>query len=136
MPVFILHAPVKKIFRIRFKLLFDIRIIEPNYGENLPFLLYIDLGVFIALAVIERLRNADDFCRSKDYIVMITIFKRSLFAVKDIPAGEIVTENNVRSIRPGYGIAPKHLKKMLGKRAGVPLKRGEPVTQEFLEELL
>ena len=64
------------------------------------------------------------------------VFKRSLFAVKDIPAGEIVTENNVRSIRPGYGIAPKHLKKMLGKRAGVPLKRGEPVTQEFLEELL
>ena len=61
-----------------------------------------------------------------------TIFRRSLFAVKDIAEGEPFTEENVRSIRPGYGIAPKHLKEMLGKPAKRSLKRGEPITEDLL----
>lgn len=44
-------------------------------------------------------------------------FFRSLFVAKDMKAGEIFTEENVRSIRPGYGLAPKYLKDILGKRA-------------------
>ncbi len=55
-------------------------------------------------------------------------FSRSLFAVEDIPAGEIFTKANVRSIRPGYGLPPKYLNEILGKKARVSLKRGNPLT--------
>jgi len=52
--------------------------------------------------------------------------RRSLYVVADVPAGGELTAANVRSIRPGYGIAPKHLPELLGRRASRPLKRGEP----------
>jgi pseudaminic acid synthase len=64
-----------------------------------------------------------------------TVFRRSLFAIKDIKIGDEITSENVRSIRPGYGIAPKNLKMMLGKKATVPVKRGEPINKSFLESL-
>ena len=53
------------------------------------------------------------------------IFRRSLYVVEDIEAGEELTSRNVRSIRPGYGIPPKHLPEILGRRAARSLKRGE-----------
>jgi pseudaminic acid synthase len=59
-------------------------------------------------------------------------FSRSLFAVKDIQEGDIFTEDNVRSIRPGDGISPKHLKDILGKRAGRTIKYGEPLKTDDL----
>lgn len=59
------------------------------------------------------------------------IFRRSLFAVEDIRKGEILTEGNVRSIRPGYGISPKYLKKVLGKKAKIDIARGTPIRLEF-----
>jgi N-acetylneuraminate synthase len=52
------------------------------------------------------------------------IFRRSLYVVEDITAGQEFTEHNVRSIRPGYGLAPKHLRDILGRRAVQSLKRG------------
>jgi pseudaminic acid synthase len=52
---------------------------------------------------------------------------RSLFVVKDIKAGEIFTEENIRSIRPGYGLPPKYLKEMLGKRTTQDIKKGTPL---------
>ncbi|MBF0267986.1 MAG: pseudaminic acid synthase [Alphaproteobacteria bacterium] len=52
------------------------------------------------------------------------VFRRSLYAVKDIALGEIFTKDNVRSIRPGYGLAPKHLPDLLGRRASSALSRG------------
>jgi len=52
------------------------------------------------------------------------VFRRSLYVVEDIAAGEVFTERNVRSIRPGYGLAPKHLPDILGCRAATNLKRG------------
>ena len=55
------------------------------------------------------------------------IFGRSLFVVKDIKKGEKFTEKNVRSIRPGYGMHPKYLKEVLGKKAKVDLERGLPL---------
>lgn len=64
-----------------------------------------------------------------------TVFRRSLFAIQDIKAGDVISENNVRSIRPGYGIAPKYIYDILGKKAGNDIKRGEPITKEFLENL-
>lgn len=52
-------------------------------------------------------------------------FMRSLYAVQDIQKGEILTSNSIRSIRPGYGIAPKYLNAILGKRASKDLYRGK-----------
>ncbi len=57
-------------------------------------------------------------------------FSRSLFVVKDIKAGEVFTEENIRSIRPGYGLPPKYLKEILGKRATQDIKKGTPLKQE------
>ena len=56
------------------------------------------------------------------------VFKRSLFAVKDIEVGEEFTEDNVRSIRPGYGIEPKYYKMILGKKTLKSFFKGEPIT--------
>jgi N-acetylneuraminate synthase len=55
------------------------------------------------------------------------VFRRSLYVVRDIAPGEELTRDNVRSIRPGYGLAPKHLPQVLGRRAARHLKRGEPL---------
>ena len=54
-------------------------------------------------------------------------FSRSLFVVKDIKAGEPFIEENIRSIRPGYGLPPKYLKDILGKRATQDIKKGTPL---------
>lgn len=51
--------------------------------------------------------------------------RRSLFVVEDIKAGEVLTEQNIRSIRPGFGLHPKYYKEVLGKRAKVDLDRGK-----------
>ena len=52
---------------------------------------------------------------------------RSLFVVKDIAAGEILTPDNIRSIRPGDGLHTKHYEEILGKRAIQDLKKGTPL---------
>ena len=64
-----------------------------------------------------------------------TMFRRSLFAVKDIEVGDEITVENVRSIRPSNGIPPKYLKEMLGRKAKRAIKYGQPITQEFFDEL-
>jgi pseudaminic acid synthase len=61
------------------------------------------------------------------------VFRRSLFVVKDMKAGDIFTEENVRSIRPGYGLSPKYLRDVLGKRVGKKIKRGTPLTWDLLK---
>ena len=53
------------------------------------------------------------------------VFSRSLYVVKDIDKGELITEENVRSIRPGFGMHPKHLKNLLGRRANQSFQRGD-----------
>jgi pseudaminic acid synthase len=55
------------------------------------------------------------------------IFRRSLYVVRDTARGEPLSEDNVRSIRPGFGLAPKHLPEVLGRAAARDLRRGEPL---------
>jgi len=60
-------------------------------------------------------------------------FSRSLFVVKDMKTGETFTEENIRSIRPGYGLPPKYLKEVLGKRATQNIKKGVALSWEFIK---
>lgn len=60
-------------------------------------------------------------------------FRRSLFVVEDIREGEALTPENIRSIRPAYGLKPKYYKAVLGKRAACDLKRGTPLAPEYVE---
>lgn len=57
-------------------------------------------------------------------------FSRSLYVVEDIKAGEIITEKNVRSIRPGFGLNPKYLHKVLGAEVKRSLMRGTPLSMD------
>ncbi|MEZ4365052.1 MAG: pseudaminic acid synthase [Kofleriaceae bacterium] len=60
------------------------------------------------------------------------VFRRSLFVVRDVAAGEPLTAENVRSIRPGGGLPPKFLPLVLGRRARVAIERGTALTWEML----
>jgi pseudaminic acid synthase len=60
--------------------------------------------------------------------------RRSLYAVEDIPAGAALTDGNCRSIRPGYGLAPKHLPEVLGLKARHDIARGTPIAWDLLEK--
>jgi pseudaminic acid synthase len=61
-----------------------------------------------------------------------TIFRRSLYVVKDISTGEELTPQNIRSIRPGYGLPPKYLPEILGKRAAQAIARGTPLSWDLI----
>lgn len=54
-------------------------------------------------------------------------YRRSLYVVADIVAGATFTSDNIRSIRPGFGLAPKHAAEIIGRRAARSVKRGEPL---------
>jgi N-acetylneuraminate synthase len=59
-------------------------------------------------------------------------FRRSLYVVEDVKKGEAFTSKNVRSIRPGFGLAPKHLEKVLKSHAGCDLTYGTPLSWEYI----
>lgn len=60
-------------------------------------------------------------------------FSRSLYVAEDMKAGDIITEQNIRSVRPGYGLAPKFLPEILGKRVNRDLKKGDRVMLEYVK---
>jgi N-acetylneuraminate synthase len=60
-------------------------------------------------------------------------FRRSLYFVKDLKAGDIITADAVRSIRPGFGLAPKKLIMVIGRRVAVDCPINTPVQIEFLQ---
>ena len=59
---------------------------------------------------------------------------RSLFICEDMDAGEILTEKNLRSIRPGNGLPPKYLSELLGKKVNQPLEKGTPMSWTYIQE--
>lgn len=60
-------------------------------------------------------------------------FSRSLFVVEEIKERELFTDNNVRSIRPGFGLPPKFLREILGKRAKKNIDKGTPLSWDLIE---
>ena len=63
------------------------------------------------------------------------IFRRSIFAAKDIKKNEKFTKVNIRRIRPGYGLSPIYYEKLLGKKSPLNLYRGEPINRRLLGKL-
>ncbi|QHQ34598.1 pseudaminic acid synthase [Algicella marina] len=62
------------------------------------------------------------------------VFRRSLYAVVDIKAGELLTSTNVRSIRPGFGLSPAALPEVMGRRARQDIARGTPLARNLIQE--
>lgn len=60
-------------------------------------------------------------------------FRRSLFVVKDVKAGEVLSAQNVRSIRPGNGLHPRHFFEILGRRSKRDIARGTPLSMDLIE---
>lgn len=65
-----------------------------------------------------------------------TKFRRSLYFVKDIKSGEVITPDAIRSVRPGFGLPPKFLDKVIGARINRDVKLNSPVTMEVLDKVL
>ena len=61
-------------------------------------------------------------------------FSRSLYVADDIKVGEIITKKNVRSVRPGFGLHPKYLPEILGKKVNRDLKKGTRMSLDFVEK--
>lgn len=68
----------------------------------------------------EKQRKGRDFCRS-------------LYVVKDIKAGEVLTKDNVRSVRPGFGMHPKFYHEVLGQKALEDLEKGDPLNADLIK---
>ena len=59
-------------------------------------------------------------------------FRRSLYAVQDINKGDLITNENIKSIRPGYGMHPKNITSVIGKKANRKIKRGTAFKMEYI----
>ena len=60
-------------------------------------------------------------------------FRRSLYFVKDLEKGELITSDSIRSVRPGFGVSPKHLKLVVGKKAKEKIAKNTPVLLNVVE---
>lgn len=89
-------------------------------------------------AMVKAIREAELATGQVDYSLTpgqakARTFSRSLYVVKDIKAGELITNENVKSIRPGFGLHPRHLPDVLGKVARHDLVKGTRLTLELLK---
>ncbi len=89
-------------------------------------------------ALTEAVRTTEKALGRVDYVLgekerASRVFRRSLFVVQDMAAGEAFTESNVRSIRPGNGLPPKYGSNVMGRRAMCSIKRGTPLTWDLVE---
>jgi pseudaminic acid synthase len=89
-------------------------------------------------AMVEAIRGVEKALGRVSYDVTehekaSRVFRRSLFAVEDIAEGELFTEKNVRSIRPGHGLPPRELPAILGKKARSAICRGTPLNRDMIE---
>lgn len=89
-------------------------------------------------AMVQSIRNVEKSLGSVQYKEDISQisgreFSRSLYVVEDMKLGDVITELNIRSVRPGYGLHPKHLPEILGKRLNRDLKKGMRMDMMYLE---
>lgn len=89
--------------------------------------------------MVRDVRNAKQIAKGPDYTltkgeVSSSIFRRSVFAVKDIHIGEEFTHENIRVIRPSDGIHPKYLKDVIGKKSPRDICRGNPILESDLKK--
>lgn len=88
-------------------------------------------------AMVKAVREAESAIGKVDYSLTAKQakgkeFSRSLYVVEDMKAGDVITENNVRSIRPGFGLHPKHYKGILGQKISVDVERGTGFKEEYI----
>ena len=88
-------------------------------------------------ATVTAVRTAEKALGKVNYAVSereeaSQVFRRSLFVVQDINSGEIFTTENVRSIRPGFGLGTRYLEDILGRAASRDIKRGTPLTWDLV----
>jgi pseudaminic acid synthase len=88
-------------------------------------------------AMVKAVREAESAIGKVDYTLTDKQmkgkdFSRSLYVVEDIKAGEVITEKNVRSIRPGFGLHPKHYNEILGAKALKNLEKGDRFSLDFI----
>lgn len=82
--------------------------------------------------MVQAVRNTEKALGKVDYSLSEKAkksreFSRSLYVVKGIKAGEVITEENIRSIRPGFGMHPKYYHDVLGKKTKMDLEKGTPL---------
>lgn len=87
--------------------------------------------------MVTSVREAEKSLGSVNYeldeqLKRIRQFSRSLFVVEDIKKGEIITKENVRSIRPGHGLHPKYLSDVIGRTAVTNIEKGTPLNWELI----
>jgi len=88
--------------------------------------------------MIQAVRDAEKLLGKVDYSMTekkkkSRQFSRSLYVAEDIQVGEVITEKNIRSIRPGYGLHPKYLNKVLGEKALTNLEKGTALTWSVIK---
>lgn len=88
--------------------------------------------------MVESIRNVEKSLGRVTYeltpkVVKSREFSRSIFVVKDIKAGEFFTGENIKSIRPGFGLGPKFLPKILGRKARNSISRGTPLDWNMVD---
>jgi pseudaminic acid synthase len=89
-------------------------------------------------AMVKAVREAESAIGVVDYTLTEKQakgkdFSRSLYVVEDIKAGDVITDKNVRSIRPGFGLHPKYYNEILGKKVTSDLKKGARVNLEYIK---
>nr|ADI87665.1 N-acylneuraminate-9-phosphate synthase [uncultured Nitrospirae bacterium MY2-1F] len=90
-------------------------------------------------AMVKAVRDVERALGRADYTISERVGKsrehaRSLFAVKSIQAHEPFTEANVKSIRPGFGLHPRYLTDILGKKAKVTIEKGTPLSWDMIAD--
>ena len=88
--------------------------------------------------LVETCRTAHEALGTVSYAIKSSekdnvVFRRSLYFVEDVPAGTVIDARHIRTIRPGYGLAPKHWGDVIGKTLTRGVARGTPVAWDLLE---
>jgi pseudaminic acid synthase len=89
--------------------------------------------------LVDAVRNVEKAIGTVNYelsekVKNSRMFARSLFVVEHMKKGDVFNENNLRSIRPGYGMSPKYISEVIGKKAAMDIQRGTPMQLTFIQE--